>query len=222
MGSPKRGELMKRALLATVILLTACENAGNEAEMDGSTIHPDLNLVTEARNSTRKCESREFLFVDASKFGPLAELTGRCYLATPDGESASQVRDYQHWSMALGGAVIAIEHVLEDGSYGGISYVYPSLDENQFTYIYITNAGFHTQGTIVVNEDQSFTASETVTGHPTITEVRSISRFDETGLTSMTSEFLDDGEWQPGPAFTHTVTTDPFPRLLPPTPTKTE
>lgn len=152
------------------------------------------------------------------RFGTLLNFVGNCYRATPTAESAEPKADIQFWSLALGGAAITIEHALEDGSYGGISYVYPKAEPNTFTYVYITNAGFHTQGTIIVNDDQSFTASETVNGHPTITEVRSISRFDEAGLTSMSSEFLDNGVWQPGPAFTHEVTTEPFPRLRMPRP----
>ena len=153
-----------------------------------------------------------------ARFGALNLFVNRCYKGTPTGNSAESVADIQYWSHALGGAAITIEHALEDGSYGGISYIYPQAEPNTFTYVYITNAGFHTQGTIIVNDDQSFTATETVDGHPTITEVRSISRFDQTGLISMTSEFLDNGEWQPGPAFTHEFYDGPFPRLQPPLP----
>lgn len=150
------------------------------------------------------------------RFGDLNRFLNHCYRGTPTGESGDSAADIQYWSYALGGAAITIEHALEDGSYGGISYVYPQAEPNTFTYVYITNANFHTQGTIIVNDDQSFTATETVSGHPTITEVRSISRFNETGLISMTSEFLDNGEWQPGPAFTHQVYDGAFPRLRPP------
>ncbi len=148
-----------------------------------------------------------------AELAPFLPLIGRCYKATPTADSAEQLADIQHWSLALGGAAIKIEHALEDGSYGGVSFVYPQADSDAFTYVYITNAGFHTQGTIVLKDDQTFTASETVDGHPTITEVRSISRFDKTGLLSMASEFLDNGEWKPGPSFTHAVTNQPFPRL---------
>ncbi|MEO1321689.1 MAG: hypothetical protein AAFV59_01650 [Pseudomonadota bacterium] len=214
--------MIKYILLTMAVSLAACNNAREELERTPDAFAPDLSVIVEARTSNTKCESQEYLFEDTSHFGSLAQLTGRCYLGTPAGDSAEQTRDIQHWSFALGGAAITIEHALEDGSYGGISYVYPAAEPGEFTYVYITNAGFHTQGTIVINEDQSFTASETVTGHPTITEVRSISRFDESGLTSMTSEFLDDGEWKPGPAFTHEVTTDPFPRLRMPAPVEAE
>lgn len=152
----------------------------------------------------------------SEKFGPLFDLVGRCYKGTPTDESAEKTADIQYWGWALGGAAITIEHALEDGSYGGISYVYPKPGSDDFTYVYITNAEFHTQGTITLNDDQSFTASETVNGHPTITEVRSITTFDETGITSLTSEFLDDGTWKAGPRFTHELTKQPFPRLQTP------
>ncbi|MEM9570278.1 MAG: hypothetical protein AAF996_02365 [Pseudomonadota bacterium] len=164
----------------------------------------------------RRIEARQ------TRFGDLNQFVNHCYRGTPTGESAESEADIQYWSYALGGAAITIEHALEDSSYGGISYIYPQAEPNTFTYVYITNANFHTQGTIIVNDDQSFTATETVSGHPTITEVRSISRFDETGLISMTSEFLDSGEWQPGPSFTHQVHEGPFPRLRPPMPVTEE
>lgn len=151
-----------------------------------------------------------------ARFGALLDLTGKCYKGVPTDQSSEQLADIQYWSLTLGGAAIAIEHAFTDGSYGGISYVYPQADSDDFTYVYITNAGFHTQGTITLSDDRSFTATETVQGHPTITEVRSVTTFDETGITSMTSEFLDNGTWAPGPSFTHEVTKDPFPRLRTP------
>ncbi|MEM9178801.1 MAG: hypothetical protein AAGA89_03785 [Pseudomonadota bacterium] len=173
----------------------------------------------EVNDTTPNATWQSWLDAPKTRFGALSALIGKCYKATPTGESAEQTTDIQHWTLGLGGAAIVIEHALEDGSYGGISYVYPTPESDQFTYVYITNAGFHTQGTVVVNDDQSFTASETVSGHPSITEVRSLSRFDESGLVSMSSEFLDDGTWTPGPAFTHEVTTEPFPILNSPSAT---
>ena len=206
---------MRLGIVVTFFALVSC--SGEVAE-NGEISPVSLSAIEESKEGRSLCAQGDVSFLNAHQFGDLAPLVGRCYLGTPVGGSASQAKDIQFWSIALGGAAITIEHALEDGSYGGISYIYPSAKPDAFTYVYITNAGFHTQGTIIVNDDQSFTASETVNGHPTITEVRSISRFDETGLTSMTSEFLDQGEWQPGPAFTHEVTTEPFPRLLMPIP----
>ncbi|MEM7329914.1 MAG: hypothetical protein AAF437_14310 [Pseudomonadota bacterium] len=152
----------------------------------------------------------------SARFGALHQLTNKCYLGTLMGDAVEPVMDVQYWSVVLGGAAIKIEHALADGSYGGISYVYPQTDSDAFTYVYVTSAGFHTSGTIVLNDDQSFTASETVEGHPTIKEVRSVSRFDANGLVSMTSEMLDGDEWKPGSGFTFEVTTGAFPRLNPP------
>jgi len=222
---------MRGLLIGGAVLLAACA-----AATEGAT--PESAREISAVSSPNKCDSlsgfeiiesihaannappnatwREVLSAPHDKFGPLAALIGRCYKGTPTGESVEQIADIQYWSTALGGAAITIEHALEDGSYGGISYVYPKARSDDFTYIYITNTGFHTQGTIILDSDGSFTASETVDGHPTITEVRSATQFDESGLTSMTSKFLDDGIWKPGPGFTHEVTTQAFPRLQTP------
>ena len=247
MGSHRRGRDMRFQALVAAIILSACGGAPdsgvatNPDSIERSELGPDIEVQTSTAKHSPNCDRDRTLSevlervgqnahvmpdpwaehqsaLRRERFGKLLDFVGNCYRATPTGDSAEQTADIQFWSTALGGAAITIEHALVDGSYGGISYIYPGAEPDAFTYVYITNAGFHTQGTIIINDDQSFTASETVNGHPTITEVRSISRFDETGLTSMTSEFLDQGEWQPGPAFTHEVTTEPFPRLHMPIP----
>lgn len=197
---------MRGLIIGAAIVLASCVQTPVQSTEQANTSGLDAKQVEAERSE---------------KFGALFDLVGKYYKGTPTGDSSENIADVQYWGWALGGAAITIEHALEDGSYGGISYVYPKPGSDDFTYVYITNAGFHTQGTITLNGDQSFTASETVDGHPTITEVRSVTTFDETGITSMTSEFLDDGAWKTGPEFTHEVTTDRFPRLSSPQP-KTE
>lgn len=203
---------MRTAIFGAVLLLASCASLpAQPAQSIRSVIGPDCQNapVPEASNATTDQSEAERY----EKFGELANLVGKCFKGTPTEDSPEKVEDIQYWAWALGGTAITIEHAFTDGSYGGISYVYPKSGSDAFTYVYITNAGFHTQGTITLSDDQSFTATETVTGHPTITEVRSITTYAEYGITSMTSDFFDDGEWQPGPGFTHEATTEPFPRL---------
>ncbi len=214
---------MRAQLIGAVMLLASCTSPpADPAEVAQFVVGPDCqgDKLTEVLErvdqgtSTRSNPVADQIDADRNaNFGPLAALVGRCFKGTPTDESSEQIEDIQYWAWGLGGAAITIEHAFTDGSYGGISYVYPKSGSEDFTYVYITNAGFHTQGTISLNDDQSFTATETVDGHPTITEVRSVTNFDGTGVTSMTSEFFDDGIWKPGPGFTHEVTTEPFPRL---------
>ncbi len=89
-------------------------------------------------------------------------------------------------------------HALEDGSYGGVTYVYENAQTGSLDYVYVTSAGFHTTGTFVLGEDGSWTAEEAVTGHETITRVRSTGRIMPDGRIAMVSEYLAKDVWSPG------------------------
>jgi len=145
-------------------------------------------------------------------FGSLTDFVGKSFRGIP-GDDADAKADIQKWSWALGGTAIKISHAIEDGSYGGDTYVYKDAATSDLVYVYITNAGFRTEGTITLNPDGSYIADEAVTGHPTITMVRSTSRLNEDGSSRMTSEMLDDGKWRPGHSFTYQPTNEPLPAL---------
>ena len=107
---------------------------------------------------------------------------------------------------------------MADGSYGGDTYVYKDAASGDLTYVYITNAGFRTEGVMTVNDDGSFTAIEDVLGHETITQVSSTSRLNADGTTTMTSKYLKDGEWTAGHGFSYEPTTEALPALKGPPP----
>ena len=145
-------------------------------------------------------------------FGGLADYVGMTMTGSPTAESDEQFTDVQVWSWALGGKAILIRHALEDGSYGGDTYVYKDAKSGKLTYVYITNAGFHTVGEMLPTEN-GWIAEEAVTGHPEITRVRSTSVVHEDRSTSMTSEYLTSGKWVAGHAFEYKATDDPLPDL---------
>ena len=95
---------------------------------------------------------------------------------------------------------------IQEGQFRGDRAILGSKDravaENGQTgsldYVYVTSAGFHTTGTFVLGEDGSWTAEEAVTGHDTITRVRSTGRITPEGTMTMTSEYFAKGEWSPG------------------------
>ena len=151
-------------------------------------------------------------------FGALASLVGLRLRGTPEDGSSERAPDIQQWEWALGGTAILIRHALEDGSYGGDTYVYKDAASGDLVYVYITNAGFRTEGVIQLNDDASYTAEEDVAGHPTITKVRSTSVINGDGSTNMSSQYFDGGEWVPGHAFTYVPTDKPLPRLSAKTP----
>jgi hypothetical protein len=142
-------------------------------------------------------------------FGALLDMVGMCYRGIPVGGSTERKPDIQHWQWALGDTAILIRHALEDGSYGGDTYIYKDAESGKLVYVYITNAGFRTEGVIELSDDSGFTAEEAVTGHPTITKVRSISSFKDDGSIHVASELFEDGQWGAGHAFTYNRTSTP-------------
>jgi hypothetical protein len=131
-------------------------------------------------------------------FGPMAALVGRTWRSQPAGEGQTGPADIARWSWDLGGRVIVTRHALEDGSYGGITHIYENGQTGSLDYVYVTSGGFHTTGSYVLSEDGSWTAEEAVTGHDTITRVRSKGRIMPDGRMAMTSDYFAKGEWQPG------------------------
>jgi len=131
-------------------------------------------------------------------FGPLASLAGKTWRSAPAGEGEAGPADVSAWNWDLGGRVLVNRHALEDGSYGGVTYVYENGQTGSLDYVYVTSAGFHTTGSFMLGDDGSWTAEEAVTGHDTITRVRSTGRITPDGRMTMTSEYFANGEWSPG------------------------
>ncbi len=134
--------------------------------------------------------------VDA--FGPMAGLVGKTWRSEPVEGSEAGPADISKWSWDLGGRVIVSRHALEDGSYGGVTYIYENSQTGSLDYVYVTSAGFHTTGTYQLADDGSWTAEEAVTGHETITRVRSTGRIAPDGRMAVTSEYFAKDAWSPG------------------------
>lgn len=148
-----------------------------------------------------------------SPFGALETLVGKTWRSAPVGEGETGPADVSRWSRDLGGRVLVNRHVLEDGSYGGVTYVYENAQTGSLDYVYVTSGGFHTSGSFELGEDGSWTAEEEVTGHETITRVRSTGRITPDGRLTMTSEYLANGEWMPGRNVVYGQTTQALPEL---------
>lgn len=131
-------------------------------------------------------------------FGALSALPGKTWRSEPVAGGDPGPADISAWSWDLGGRVMVNRHALEDGSYGGVTYVYENGQTGSLDYVYVTSAGFHTTGTFELGDDGSWTAEEAVTGHDTITRVRSTGRVTPEGTLTMVSEYFAKGEWSPG------------------------
>ncbi|MCA8901195.1 MAG: hypothetical protein KDA53_08075 [Hyphomonas sp.] len=156
--------------------------------------------------------------VQWAAFGPLARLAGTRWYGDPGEEDMAkgQPADISEWQWELGGAILVNRHVLENGSYGGITLIRPDCRTGALSYDYITSAGFVTSGTFELKEDGSWVSEEDVHGIVHILKVRSTGRLRDDGTMTSESKFLgDDGEWGAGHVFTYSRTDMPMPVLVP-------
>jgi hypothetical protein len=128
-------------------------------------------------------------------FAPLCGKTWQGEFTGPDGE---RMTDVSHWELILGGKAVRTVHSLNNGVYGGESLLFWDAEKETLAFVYVTTAGFRTEGTIAV-DGKTFTSNETVHGDADgITEVRASSRLGDDGTLEVASEYLKDGAWVPG------------------------
>jgi hypothetical protein len=152
----------------------------------------------------------------AETFGPLATLAGRTLRGDGKDASGAGMVDVQAWNWALDGHVLRNVHVLEDGSYGGETLIYRDAASDGLAYVYVTSAGFRTEGTMAVADDGTWLAEETVLGHPRVTAVRSMGVVRRDGTIETRSEFVTADGREPGHSLRYSPWDGPVPVLLPP------
>ncbi|MGF1605354.1 MAG: hypothetical protein ACFB22_03360 [Rhodothalassiaceae bacterium] len=129
----------------------------------------------------------------------MAPLVGKTWRSEGVDDQGKSMVDVSRWEWILGGRAIRIVHSLNQGAYGGQTTVYPDPKGDGFRFHYVTTGGFVTEGRIAI-EGGVMTATEAVTGHPEITQVKSISRLVD-GVLQSRSHYLRNGEWIPGLSF---------------------
>ena len=107
--------------------------------------------------------------------------------------------DFARWEFILGGRALQITHRIEGSDYGGRSIVF--FDERASAYVvhYFTTAGFRTLGALEV-KDSVIEVIEEVSGHATISRVRSRSALDDRRMVTR-ADYLKDGAWVAGHSF---------------------
>lgn len=129
---------------------------------------------------------------------PLAPYVGKTWSGTLQEASDRPMVDVARWERALNGKAIRILHSMNDGVYGGETIIRWNADADRIEFYYFTTEGFMTTGTMRV-EDGRFISHEHVQGNEDgITEVRATGEVLPDGRLRSTSEYLRDGEWQPG------------------------
>lgn len=146
----------------------------------------------------------------APRLAVFAPMIGHTYYGAPLDAPDGAAGDIQKWEIAVGGRAVRVTHAIEDGSYGGESLIYPDAQSDVLAYVYVTSAGFRTEGVMVIDDDGSWTAEEDVSGHPTVSKVRSTGRKRADGSLSMRSSFFDKtlNEWRSGGGFDYVLDDD--------------
>lgn len=108
--------------------------------------------------------------------------------------------DRSIWSRALNGQAIKTVHSINDGEYGGETMIFWDEKQQKIAYYYFTTAGFYTHGTMTYNATtKSIEALEYVENNKQgITQVRSSSVLDDTGVLKVSSEYLQNDKWIKG------------------------
>ncbi|SNY55779.1 hypothetical protein SAMN06297280_2973 [Arsukibacterium tuosuense] len=119
-------------------------------------------------------------------------------LAQPGSEKPAI--DLSHWSRALNGQAIKTVHSINDGEYGGESFIFWDDTKKSLAYYYFTTAGFYTHGTMQVNpQSGEITALENVENNQNgITQVKSHSKLMPDGSLQVRSSYLQNEQWVDG------------------------
>jgi hypothetical protein len=113
------------------------------------------------------------------------------------------VIDISRWERALNGQAIRILHSINRGDYGGESILTWDAEKKSVVYYYFTTAGFMTTGTMKI-VDGRLVGHETVRGAAGgVTEVRSTNEIRPDGTMIAKSEYLKNGQWEPGHEITY-------------------
>lgn len=116
-----------------------------------------------------------------------------------------KVIDRSLWSRALNGQAIKTVHSINNGEYGGESFIFWDEKKQSLAYYYFTTAGFYTHGTMEFNvQSGEIVALEKVENNQNgITQVKSFSRILPDGTLQTKSSYLQNGNWVEGHSATY-------------------
>jgi hypothetical protein len=130
---------------------------------------------------------------------PLAHLLGKTWRGTvsPPG-AAKPATDVSRFELALNGQAVRNRHSIDDGAYGGETFIVWEEARQSLVYYYFTTAGFYTTGTITV-KDGVMESHEIVKGSAGgVTEVKATHRILPDGRLLVKSRYLKNGAWEDG------------------------
>jgi hypothetical protein len=122
---------------------------------------------------------------------PLEPFIGKTWRGEFKGSTPEKpIIDISRWERALNGKAIKITHSINDGAYGGESFIRWDDAKKELLFFYFTTAGFYTTGAMKV-ENGKIMATEKVNGRADgATEVRSTYELRPDGTLLNKSEYL--------------------------------
>ena len=119
--------------------------------------------------------------------------------------SDKMVIDRSYWNRALNGQAIKTVHSINNGDYGGESFIFWDEAKQSLAYYYFTTAGFYTHGTMQfdTNLGQIVAVEKVENNQNGITEVKSYSRIMPDGTMLVKSTYLQNGQWVDGHSATY-------------------
>ena len=133
------------------------------------------------------------------RLAPLAPLVGKTWRGTvsPPGAAKPAV-DVSRFELALNGQAVRNRHSIDDGAYGGETFIVWEEERQSLVYYYFTTAGFYTTGTMK-QEDGAIVSHEIVKGAAGgVAEVKAESRLLPDGRLHVKSRYLKNGQWVDG------------------------
>lgn len=129
------------------------------------------------------------------QLAPFEPFVGKTWKAVVNPETGAY--DVARWERALAGQAVRIVHSVNDGVYGGETFVMWDRGREQLVYYYFTTGGFYTHGTMAFDADGNLVSRETVEGHEAgVTEVRATQSLLPDGRMKVQTRMLRNGVWE--------------------------
>lgn len=129
------------------------------------------------------------------ELAPLSPFVGKTWKGLVNADK--MLYDVARWEVALAGRAVRITHSVDDGMYGGETFVMWDRSREVLVYFYFTTAGFYTQGTMEATGAGRIVSRERVSGNESgITEVEAVQELLPDGRMRVSTRMLRDGVWE--------------------------
>ncbi len=134
-----------------------------------------------------------------SKLEPFRAFVGSWQASMAWGKEKRQVLDVSSWNVALNGKALKVVHSVNDGDYGGESFIFWDKKSKTYKAFYFTTADFYTEAIITIDGPNKFSVIEKVATageglSSGISEVKSTSEIRQ-GELHVSTSYLKKGEW---------------------------